>query len=132
MGDVDSTVEDAISACVNRFYDKAHADPLLGPVFAATIADMEGHLETVRNFWSRALLGTSRYDGHPYPPHVSLPIEPEHFDRWVALFEEACRETLPPAKAEEAISKARHMSVCFQAGLFPFRLPDGRMSRRPA
>jgi hemoglobin len=132
MTEADPELEQAIARCVKRFYDKGAEDPLLGPVFASSIPDLEGHLQIVIDFWSRALLGTNRYDGHPYPPHVALPIEPGHFERWGELFEESCRESLPPEKAEEAIAKAKHMSVCFQAGMFPFRLPDGRMSRTPA
>lgn len=132
MTERDADMEQAIANCVRRFYDKGANDPLLAPVFESSIHDMEGHLQIVTDFWSRALLGTNRYDGHPYPPHVALPIEPEHFTRWGELFAESCRETLPSDKAEEAIAKANHMSICFQAGMFPFKLPDGRMSRTPA
>jgi hemoglobin len=132
MTEVAADVEKAISACVKLFYEKAGADPLLGPIFAASIPDLEGHLEIVINFWSRVLLGTTRYNGHPYPPHVPLAIEPEHFERWLKLFEETCCETLPPATCAEAIAKARHMSASFLAGMFPFRSPDGRPSRTPA
>jgi hemoglobin len=131
MTKADSDVEQAIARCVRRFYERGGDDPLLGPVFASAIPDLEGHLEIVADFWSRVLLGTNRYDGHPYPPHVGLPIEPEHFTRWIELFEDSCRENLPPARAAEAVARARHMSDSFQAGMFPFRTPDGRMSRTP-
>jgi len=66
-------------------------------------------------------LGTARYSGHPYPAHMHLPVEPEHFLRWVALFEETARETLNADLAEKAIGRARHMSASFQAGIFPFK-----------
>ena len=121
--------EEAIGLCVRSFYARAQKDPLLAPVFAASIADWEHHLKKIQDFWSRALLGTERYSGFPFPAHLQLPVEPEHFSRWMALFEATAQETLSPALAEKAVEKARHMSTCFQAGIFPFTDKDGKMSR---
>jgi hemoglobin len=125
-------VERAISLFVRRFYDNARQDALLGPVFAERVTDWEHHFKRIDNFWSHVLLGTSRYSGHPYPLHARLPVELEHFSRWLALFEAAARETLEPALAEKAIAKARHMSASFQAGIFPFREENGHPQRTPA
>lgn len=125
-----AAIETAISDCVERFYAKGVADPLLGPVFTA-IPDLPGHLEIIKNFWSRSLLGTERYQGHPYPVHTSLRIEPEHFRRWLDLFIESAQGTLPKPQAEQAITQASHMAQCFQAGIFPFTDADGRPSRQP-
>ena len=127
----DAEIEAAIEACVRTFYAKGRNDDLLGPVFNSAVADWERHFKRIQDFWSRMLLGTSRYSGHPYPAHVHLPVEPEHFLRWVGLFEETARETLDPALAEKAISRARHMSVSFQAGIFPFKDKHGRPSWLP-
>jgi len=124
--------EEAIGLCVRRFYERAQEDPLLAPVFAAHISDWERHLEKIQDFWSHALLGTARYSGFPFPPHMQLPVEPEHFSQWMALFEKTAQETLTPALAEKAVEKARHMSSCFQAGIFPFTDKEGRPSRLPA
>jgi hemoglobin len=123
-------IEAAIGCCVERFYQKGLADPLLGPVFSA-IEDLNGHLEIIKNFWSRALLGTERYQGQPYAAHVNLPIELEHFESWLGLFAETARETLPEPQAGQAIAIAGHISQCFQAGLFPFTGTDGKPSRVP-
>jgi hemoglobin len=127
----DAAIERAIDLCVRRFYAKAVTDPLLAPIFDGRITDWEHHFSRIADFWSRVLLGTSRYSGHPFPNHLVLPIEPEHFDRWLALFEEAARETLDIPRAELAIARARHMSACFRAGLFPFTDNAGRPSRFP-
>lgn len=124
-------IEAAIEACVRDFYAKGRNDDLLGPVFNSTVEDWERHLKRIQDFWSRTLLGTARYSGHPYPAHVHLPVEPEHFLRWVALFEETARETLDPDLAEKAIGRARHMSASFQAGIFPFKDEHGRPNRLP-
>jgi hemoglobin len=125
-------IEAAIDACVRTFYEKGNADPLLGPVFTSAIPDLEGHMAIVANFWSKSLLHTNRYDRQPFAPHIDLPISPEHFARWVALFTEAARETLPRTQAEQAIAKASHMAQCFQAGLYPFKDAEGNPSKTPA
>jgi hemoglobin len=124
-------IETAIGECVRAFYAKGVADPLLGPVFTGAIPDLDAHLEIIENFWSKSLLGTDRYQGHPFPVHMNLPIEPEHFQRWLELFVETARETLPQTQAEQAVAKATHMTQCFQGGLFPFTGADGRPSKLP-
>ena len=110
--------EDHITALVHGFYGRARADALLGPVFAAEVPDWNHHLRVICDFWSRILLGTERYAGSPYPVHTRLPVQPEHFERWLALFREAAVEFLPPASAEIAIGKAEMMANSFRAGLF--------------
>jgi len=138
MSDVDSpppaaerneAVEAAISACVRSFYGKARQDRLLGPVFNTHVADWEHHFSRIDDFWSKVLLGTTRYSGHPFPLHVQLPVKPEHFARWLALFEETAREMLEPTLADKVIAKARHMAESFQAGIFPFKDASGRPVR---
>jgi truncated hemoglobin YjbI len=80
-----AAIENSISDCIQRFYAKGLADPLLGPVFSA-IPDLPGHLDIIKNFWSRSLLGTDRYQGHPYPVYTSLRIEPDIFSAgWICL-----------------------------------------------
>jgi hemoglobin len=123
-------IEQAIATCVRSFYEKAHADPLLGPVMASGIADLDAHIATVCDFWSRTLLGTTRYQGRPYLAHTALPLAPEHFERWLALFAETAQATLPGVQAAQVIAKSRHMADCFKAGLFPFAVPNP--ARRPA
>ena len=125
-----TTLEEAIDRMVRRFYAKGDLDPLLGPIFRA-IPEFEEHIGIIVDFWSRQLLGTDRYNGRPFPPHWKLPIEPEHFDRWMELFTETAHEDLPAELAEQAVTKAGHMSVAFQAGMFPIKGPDGRPMRLP-
>ncbi|WP_341913314.1 group III truncated hemoglobin [Ferrovibrio terrae] len=98
--------EDMVRALVETFYTRAHADPLLGPFFAATIADWQEHLDTVGAFWSRALMGTDRYRGCVMGAHTHLRMTPAHFERWMALFDAAARQTLSPAGYERAMSVA--------------------------
>ncbi|WP_034996202.1 group III truncated hemoglobin [Beijerinckia mobilis] len=123
--------EKAIADCVADFYGKARKDDLLGPVFNAAVDDWDVHLRVVANFWSHVILKTDRYKGHPYVVHVHQPIEPQHFPRWLALFEESARKFLSPAEADIALGKARHMAESFKAGLFPFRDKDGNPAKHP-
>jgi hemoglobin len=123
--------EKAIAACVREFYAKAREDALLGPIFNDKVEDWDVHLRIVADFWSRALLGTDRYQGKPFVVHAHLPVELEHFDRWLALFEETARATMPAVLAGKAIDKARHVAASFEAGIFPFVDKDGKPARRP-
>ena len=103
---------------VRRFYDLCHDDPVLGPFFEQTVADFDAHVQVVIDFWSSALLKTGRYRGNQFMAHAKHPIEPEHFDIWLELFEKAANEVLPPAMAAEAMVKARQMGRSIKAGMF--------------
>ena len=115
--------EEELRDLVRAFYEQALVDPAIGPVFKRSVADWEHHFMLAADFWSRSLLGTTRYTGSPFTPHLSLNLKPEFFERWIALFKIAAASRLKPAAALAAISKVEHMSVCFQAGLFPPRMP---------
>ena len=79
-------LEQRIADMVRRFYDLGDADPLLGPVFRA-IEDRDEHLRIVADFWSSNLLGSGRYHGNAFGVHMRLPIEPDSFDRWIAVLD---------------------------------------------
>jgi len=113
-----SLTEADLDRLVRHFYERAIEDDLIGPVFRRAVADWEHHFETIRDFWSKTLRGTSRYGGNPFSAHIRLDLRPEFFDRWLELFRLIAREELPPAASDRAIAKVEHMSSCFQAGLF--------------
>jgi hypothetical protein len=89
------------------------------------------HLRVIANFWSKVLLQTDRYNGSPFVLHMNLPIEPEHFERWLALFEETVKASLPVEYATKALAKARHMGESFKVGIFPFVDSHGKPARHP-
>ena len=115
--------EQHIAQLVRSFYGRARADALLRPVFEDAITDWDEHHRIVEDFLSRTLLGTNRYQGHPYGVHTRLSLRPEHFDRWLALFRETAFEVLPPAAAGQAIARVEHMAESFKVGLFTFDHP---------
>ncbi len=106
--------EASIMECVRGFYGEAQQDPILGPIFAAEVHDWEMHYKTIANFWSRALLGTDRYSGHPFSLHTKLPVEPEHFDRWLALFAVATKTYLPPRSRRKGHGQGQSHGRKFQ------------------
>ncbi|CAN5311662.1 hypothetical protein BH10PSE13_BH10PSE13_23280 [soil metagenome] len=127
MTDQDRPATEAdIVALVRRFYALALDDDMLGPMFRETIPDLEAHYPVVEDFWSTALLGTTRYPGSAYAQHVHLKVEPVHFDRWLAAFTQAVEETLPVAAADSAMKRARQMTNAFKAGLLPLPTPRKR------
>ncbi|MDR3469514.1 MAG: group III truncated hemoglobin [Xanthobacteraceae bacterium] len=113
-----SITEADLDRLVRRFYARATADDLIGPVFGRAVADWEHHFATIRDFWSKTLLGTTRYTGNPFSAHLGLDLRPEFFERWLDLFRATARQELPAPAADRAIAKVEHMSSCFQAGLF--------------
>lgn len=102
--------EAVLTTLVHRFYDKVRADPMLGPVFAARIADWGPHLARMVDFWSSVALMTGRYHGTPVPKHVGLPIGAAHFDRWLDLFRATAGETCGPEGAALVIDRAERIA----------------------
>lgn len=106
-----------ISELVDRFYGKVRRDPEIGPIFNATIDDWPAHLELLKDFWSTVLLTERRYKGDPLSKHLPLSLDPPHFARWLALFEETAREIMPPRHADLIIAKSHRIAQNFQAAI---------------
>jgi len=109
--------EGMIAELVDRFYARVREDALIGPVFAAKIADWGPHLQRMRTFWSSVALMTGNYHGQPMRLHMPLPIDAEHFDRWLALFEATAREVCPPVAAEHFLERARRIAESLELGI---------------
>ncbi|QNI38137.1 group III truncated hemoglobin [Edaphobacter albus] len=109
--------EAEISTLVDTFYDKVRRDPDIGPIFNAIVGDWPHHLATLKNFWSTVLLTTGRYKGDPMMTHLQLPLDPDHFSRWLALFAETAREIFLPEAASVVIAKSERIAENFQAGI---------------
>lgn len=109
--------EAEISALVDTFYAKVRRDPDIGPIFNAIVGDWPHHLATLKDFWSTVLLTTGRYKGDPMMRHLQLPLDPEHFERWLALFAETAHEVLSPDHAAAAIAKSESIAQNFKAGI---------------
>lgn len=107
---------------LRAFYAAARADELLAPAFAG-VADWEAHIATITRFWSSVALGTGTYSGQPMRAHAHLGLRPEHFSRWLALFEHVARRHLTEAGAEHLLERARRIARSLEMGLIPLPLP---------
>lgn len=85
--------EEDITTLVYAFYAKVVEDERLGTIFnKAADLDWDEHLPKIVDFWSKVLFPTERYKGRPFGKHLTLPIEPKDFRRWVSLFVETVDE----------------------------------------
>ena len=105
--------ESEIHTLVHSFYERVRTDDMLGPVFEAPLAGRwDAHLAKMCDFWSSVLLATGRFRGNPVAAHRAIPgIAPEHFDRWLELFESTAFEVLPATIAADVVGRSRRMRV---------------------
>jgi hemoglobin len=106
-----------IQCVVERFYEKVRQDEIIGPVFASRIKDWAPHLQRMREFWSSVALMTGDYHGQPMQKHLMLPIDAQHFDRWLALFEATATELCPPPAAAHFIERAHRIAQSLELGI---------------
>ncbi|HTM18270.1 MAG TPA: group III truncated hemoglobin, partial [Terracidiphilus sp.] len=99
-----------IGELVDHFYAKVRVDSEIGPIFNAAIDDWLAHLSLLKSFWSTVLLMDRSYKGDPLSKHLPLSLDPPHFARWLALFEETAREVMQPEHAEVIIDKAHRIA----------------------
>jgi hemoglobin len=109
--------EEQIGALVDRFYAKVRVDTEIGPIFNAIVDDWPHHLATLKDFWSTVLLTTGRYKGRLLMTHLQLPLDPDHFERWLTLFAETATEVLPPVIAANVIAKSERIAENFKLGI---------------
>lgn len=103
--------EAEIATLVDKFYAKVRKDSEIGPVFNHAVQNWDAHLALLRDFWSTVLLTTGRYKGNPLLAHFRLPIEAQHFARWLNLFTETANEVMTPRHAALVVRKANRISV---------------------
>jgi hemoglobin len=104
-----------IRTFVDAFYLRVREDDLLGPIFNDVAkVDWEKHLPLLYKFWGTLLFRTAEYKGNPFSKHLLLPVDPSHFQRWVALFISTIDSLFAGKKAEEAKGYARSIADTFQ------------------
>lgn len=107
---------------VDTFYGRIREDDLLADIFNGVIQDRwPQHLEKMYSFWQTVLLGQYTYQGAPFPPHASLPVDQVHFDRWVGLFNRTVDELFLGTTAERAKWQGERMAQIFLSKINYFR-----------
>ena len=105
-----------VEVLVNAFYTKVRQDELLFPVFDPVVKDnWEHHLKRMTDFWSTLLLYTRKFTDDPLTKHLPLPINKEHFDRWLQLFNETIDELFKGQIAENAKKRANSIARIMKA-----------------
>jgi len=113
MKDITS-IED-IKNLVDTFYESVRADELIGPIFNERIQNRwPQHLEKMYTFWQTLLLNEQTYFGSPFPPHATLPVSGEHFNRWIELFTKTVDQLFSGNVADEAKWRAERMAEVFE------------------
>jgi hemoglobin len=115
----------AIEAFLRAFYGAARQDSLLGPAFAG-VADWEAHIAQLTRFWCSVALMTGEYHGQPMQAHAHLKLAPDHFARWLALFESTARASFSAEGAAHMLDRARRIARSLEMGLIPLALPPRR------
>ena len=109
-------LDDAVlERLVRAFYLRAREDAMLGPLFDR-VYDWEAHIAKISTFWSSVVLMTGRYHGQPLAAHVPLELQPQHFKRWLALFEETATSICSPEAVTYLMEKARRIAQSLEFG----------------
>ena len=113
--------EPQIRSLVHAFYERVRGDEVLGPVFESRLAGRwEPHLAKMCDFWSSVLLATGRFRGNPVQAHRTIPgISPQHFDRWIELFDSTASEVLPAPIAADVVGRSMRMRVALEGAACP-------------
>ncbi|GHJ47202.1 hypothetical protein Cs7R123_45440 [Catellatospora sp. TT07R-123] len=120
MGDI--TGRDDITTLVQTFYQRAFADPLLGPIFVDIVRmDLDAHLPTMVDFWETVLLHARTYRGNTLQVHVALhqvaPLHGDHFLRWLQLWHATLDDLFTGPVTELAKTQSTRMAWSLQRRL---------------
>ncbi len=118
----DITTLDDIKLLVDSFYGKVREDELLADIFNERIKDRwTEHLEKMYRFWQTVLLEEHTYFGSPFLPHAKLPVDAEHFERWLKLFRETVNSLFKGEKATRVIWQGERMAEMFLSKIIYYR-----------
>ncbi|EHQ28794.1 group III truncated hemoglobin [Mucilaginibacter paludis] len=108
-----------IQFLVDQFYIKVKADDVIGPIFNdAKNFSWDTHIPVMVSFWETMLLDQVTYKGNPMLTHIELnkrvPLNAEHFERWMKLFFETIDEHFEGDAVVEAKKRATAMEGLMQ------------------
>ena len=107
----DITSRADIELLVDSFYDKVKKDDAIGYIFKNIIGDdWSHHLPIMYQFWETVILHQPGYTGNPAKKHIAIDkketLNPEHFERWVQLWQETTDSLFEGENAEEIKKRA--------------------------
>lgn len=101
---------EGILKLLKPFYIDVRQHAVLGPIFNSHINDWPAHLDKITEFWALQTGGESRYRGGFAGAHMSLGLQPEHFQQWLGLWEFNNARQLPPKEAAELTALAHEFA----------------------
>lgn len=116
-----------IQLFVDQFYQKVREDALIGPIFLAKIEDWEPHLNKMYAFWNAAIFGVPGFRGNPFAKHAPLGLHPEHFERWITLFNEIIDSNFEGQIVEDTKNRAQLMADMFMKRLAALNGDTGKV-----
>ena len=112
----------AVHDLVVEFYREVVFDDLLGPVFGE-IAEVDWaiHIPHLIDYWCRVLLGEPGYSGAILDAHARIhemePLRPEHFDRWLVIWQNAISRRWSGPQADRALNHATRIAEVLERRL---------------
>ncbi|MFZ1751458.1 MAG: group III truncated hemoglobin [Saprospiraceae bacterium] len=105
-----------IQKIIDAFYDKVKIDESVGHMFADV--NWEAHLPVMVDFWENVVFYTGGYSGNPMAKHQKLnqtqPLKPEHFQRWLALFNLTIDESYEGENASLLKERAKSIATIME------------------
>lgn len=74
-----------VKQLVDRFYERATSDDLLGPIFFP-FKDSRADKKALYKYWESTLLHPALKPQQSFPAHIELMFSAQHFIRWLTLF----------------------------------------------
>ena len=108
-----------IELLVDEFYLKVVEDDSIGHFFNEVVkVNWAKHKPIMYDFWETMILGNMIYQGNPMLRHMELtkkePLQKEHFDRWMELWNETVIEFFSGKNADEAVVRAKNIALLMQ------------------
>lgn len=108
----DITNKADIKKVVAIFYEKLKADEELYFFFTKVIpVNWDRHIAMMSKFWENVLFYTGDYEGNPLETHRKInakhATEPEHFKKWLQLFDETLDQNFKGENTEKIRQHAR-------------------------
>ena len=113
-----------IERLVRVFYERAHANEILGPIFEAEVSDWDTHRSRVSDFWDAAINRTGEYSGRPIDAHRPLSLTTDHYLVWLTLFEQTAQDLLDDSQSHALVDLARAMARSIASRTGAGVLPD--------
>jgi hemoglobin len=109
-------------AFIRSFYQEVLKDELIGPIFQRVVGSAEqqwgGHYETMADFWLAVVFDGPAFRGNPMIKHAAIAdIAPEHFARWLEIFERIACSFWPAPAASVFLLRARQIAPALIAGI---------------